>query len=741
MTMGDQPLPSESEPTVLDWVKSILRLKPIPIPEHVDVEETVEEISPPSVPQPIFTKPESAVESAIQQDAIRISAKHVRLPIALLLGFFAQFSLESRVENIAFAIGMYLIAAVLVGWAVWERDFSLIYPLSIEWEALPGDVKWQYLGAGVVLTLLTFFTSRENRFNLLNLVLWIGSLICMMIAFWEGESPFRGLWNWIKVIGHEKRLDIQIRPWYILVIATILIVVFFRTTQIEQVPYEMWSDQAEKLWDVMDVLNGQTSIFFPRNTGREAMQFYMAAAVIKLFDTGISFTTLKITTILAGLIMLPYLYLFAKEYGGRYVGLAAVLLAGVGYWPNVISRLGLRFPLFPLFVAPAMYYLLRGFRLKRRNDFILCGLATGLGLHGYSPARVIPLAVLVGFVLFFINRVSKERRREVFTWFIITAVIALVVFAPLLGAISDTQMMTLYLNRMVSRFSSIEQSLPDTPLKLLIGNLWRGLRMFGWDDGEIWVVSIPYRPILDWVTGALFHLGVVIVFVRFLKRRRWEDLFLLLLILVLILPSILSLSFPDENPAPNRASGAIIPVFTIAAIPLVLLPNWAKEVFKRKASYWMAIVMSIQLFVIAAVLNYGLVFDEFVEQHRKSTWNTSEIGKVIKGFAETIGSYQTAHVIPYPHWVDTRLVGINAGDPYKDYGVWPQDLENIPPEDDRPQLFIFKPEDSDGLERLRQLYPNGILRHGESAVEGRDFMLYYVFPEGSIELENELPEQ
>jgi hypothetical protein len=738
MTMDDQSIPSENEPTVLDWVKSIIRLKPIPIPEHMEVEEAVEDGSSLLEPQPVVKELETAVEPVVQYEAIRISAKHLRLPVALFLGFFAQFALESRTDNIAIVIAIYLLAGILVGWAAWEGDFSLSLPASVEHETAPEKVKLHYLGAGLVFMLLTFFASRGNRFNLLNLIFWIGSLLCIMTAFWEGDPPYRKLWDRAKVMWQKKSLDISIRPWHILVAAAIVLIVFFRTTQIERIPYEMWSDQAEKLWDVMDVLDGQYSIFFPRNTGREAMQFYMAAAVIKLFDTGISFTTLKITTIFAGLLTLPYLYLFAKEFGGRYVGLAAVLLAGVGYWPNVISRLGLRFPLFPLFVAPALYYLLRGFRLRRRNDFILCGFATGLGLHGYSPARVIPIAVLIGFVLVFINEVSRSRRRQVFNWLVITAVITLVVFIPLLGAISNPEMLQLYLNRMISRFSSIEQPLPDSPLKLLIGNLWRGLRMFAWDDGEIWVVSIPFRPVLDWVTGAFFHLGVVIIFIRFIRQRRWQDLFLLLIIPILMLPSILALAFPGENPAPNRVSGAIIPVFTIAAIPLVLLPKWAKDVFRKKTIHRIALAIATALFLLAATLNYHLVFTEFVDQHRRNTWNVSEIGKVIRGFANTIGSYETAHVIPFPHWVDTRLVGITAGDPAKDYGVWPQDLVNIPPEPDRPQLFIFKPEDSEGLERLRQLYPNGILRHGESTVEGRDFMLYYVFPDESIELDIEL---
>jgi len=89
--------------------------------------------------------------------------------------------------------------------------------------------------------------------------------------------------------------------------------------------------------------------------------------------------------------------------------------------------------------------------------------------------------------------------------------------------------------------------------------------------------------------------------------------------------------------------------------------------------------------------------------------------------------------------VDTRLVGINAGDPKKDYGVWPQDLDKIPTEPDRPQLYIFKPEDFEAFERLRELFPNGVLRDGESEVEGRDFMLYYVFPDESIEMNKVIP--
>ena len=77
----------------------------------------------------------------------------------------------------------------------------------------------------------------------------------------------------------------------------------------------MVSDHAEKLLDVWDVLHGQTSIFFPRNTGREAIQMYLTAGIIQLFHTGYTFLSLKIGTVLAGLLTLPYIYLLGQGAG------------------------------------------------------------------------------------------------------------------------------------------------------------------------------------------------------------------------------------------------------------------------------------------------------------------------------------------------------------------------------------------------------------------------------------------
>jgi len=743
---------SSSEPSVLDWVKSVLKFKPIPIPDPIETHEVLEEAEPgitsvveleepveelshlelQEVPEPKTAAPPRPKERWW-------SGRNLRLFGAVMLALFAQLALESKPENIIPAIIVYLLAGALAGWAVWAGDFKLVLPEDTSAGRDSGRVRLNFLLTGSVLTVLTFIASRVNEFTSLNLLLWAGALTSLLIAFWEGDPPFKGLWDGAKSVWQDRELKIRIQPWHLLVSASIALIVFFRFTRLEEVPYEMWSDHAEKLWDVMDVLDGKYSIFFPRNTGREAIQFYMAAVTAKFLGTGISFNTLKIGTILAGLLTLPYLYLFAKEYGGRYVGLAAMLFAGIAYWPNVISRIGLRFPLYPLFLAPAMYYLLRGLRLEKRNDFLLCGFAVGLGLHGYSPARVIPVAIMVGVLFYVIFAKSKAKRMNAFSWLIVAGVIALAVYTPLLGAVTDR--MDIYLDRMVSRFTSTEMyPIPGPPLQVFLSNVWDGLKMFAWDDGEIWVISIPHRPGLDWITGAFFHLGVVIVFVRLLRQRRWQDLFLLVSIPILMLPSTLALAFPGENPALNRASGAIVPVFTLVATSWVFVFGWIFNKFKPPVLRVMIIGVLVFLFGLSASINYQLVFEEYAVRHRQDTWNASEIGAVMRGFANTIGSYETARIVRKEHWVDTRLVRIHAGDPGMDYGVWPNELVTLPPQPDRPQMFILKADDEEGLRSLQEKYPQGILRYEKSEVNGRDFMLYYVFPDESIEIDPLLSE-
>jgi hypothetical protein len=246
-----------------------------------------------------------------------------------------------------------------------------------------------------------------------------------------------------------------------------------------------------------------------------------------------------------------------------------------------------------------------------------------------------------------------------------------------------------------------------------------------WDNGEIWVHSIPGRPSLDVVAAGLYFVGLVVVILRYAKSRNWQDLFLVVSVPLFMLPSILSLAFPNENPSLNRTDAAFIPIFVIAAIGLEGLARTVIGQSRARLGWVLGIGLGAALLAGSALQSYNLVFKTFDDQFMRGAWNTSQIGKVIRGFADSVGDPETAYVIPYPYWVDTRLVGINAGYPRKDYAIPRENLGKTQPIPGA-KLFIFKPEDQETLWALINLYPEGSYHTQKSLYPGKDFTVYLV---------------
>jgi hypothetical protein len=597
------------------------------------------------------------------------------------------------------------------------------------------------------VALAAFVSLSSLRFTPFNVALWAAALGLLVFSLWLPDPQAR---PWITRLGaflSRPQWTLKITPWTLALLGAILLSAYFRFYRLADVPPEMVSDHAEKLLDVSDVLNGQTNIYFPRNTGREAFQMYLTAAVALVFGTGLSFMSLKLGTVLGGLFTLPYIYLLGKEVGSRQVGLWAMVFAGIAYWPNLISRIALRFTLYPLFFAPTLYYLVRGIRRRSRNDFILSGVFLGIGLHGYSPFRVVPLVLVLAVAIYLLHRQSEGFRRQAALGLSALALVSLYVFLPLLRyAIANPAMFSY---RAMTRLSGLEHPLPGPAGLIFLKNLWNALTMFAWDNGEVWVISVTHRPILDVVSGALFHLGVVLVVVRYIRWRRWFDLFLLFSIPLLMMPSILSLAFPGENPSLNRTAAALVPVFLIvgialesllsalrsglrAAVPGGTLPVQAgsgRSQGKPALSLGTAAAWGLGIFLLiwAASQNYDLVFRQYLPVYEVSSWNTSEMGEVVRDFADSIGSPDTAWLVAYPYWADSRLVAINAGYPTRDIAIWPEQFQSTL-SDPRAKLFLINPQDTADVETLRQLYPLGALQEVVSRVPSKNFLIFFVPP-------------
>ena len=645
---------------------------------------------------------------------------------ALTLALIAQLSLEPSsgrtfwpgVVFYAGALGC-LIAAFM------RKEWHLPALKPDVDETLKPSFRWDFFLIGIVLAVFAFLLFGSGEFTFLNTFLWALSMIFVLLAFWKRKQTKGGsIREKFQLFWQEGR-HLKFTRWTLIVLAVIAVILFFNFYQLDSVPPEMNSDHAEKLMDVNDIVNGNTPVYFTRNTGREGLQFYLTAAYINLFNLDVSFLSLKTVCVFANLVTLLFIYLLGKEVGNKWVGLAAVLFAGMAYWPLVITRIALRMVYYPLFVAPVMYFMVRGLRRQKINDLILTGLFLGLGLHGYTSFRIVPIFVVIGIIIYLLHKSGRRRAFETVFVLVLIAFIAMIVFIPLMRYWLDNPEVFSY--RALSRLTGMEAAFEKSPIVIFFENFWKASIMFFWEDGVIWVHSVTQRPALEVVSGALYFLGIAGLLIRYIRKRNWRDLFILVSIPMLLMPSILSLAFPGENPCLNRTAGAIVPVFVVIGLAFesIIRSIWSR--LSGRLGKTLLILLVVLLLVWSAANNYDLVFNQYYSVFQDASWNTSEIGQIAEMFTETLGTPDTVYVVGYAHWVDSRLVAIVAGYPGMDFAIF---TDQIPETANDPQakMFFLNVNDGENMQLLLETFPNGVLQQYDSAVENKDFMIFYVPP-------------
>lgn len=719
MTEQNNNSNQSNELSVLDYFKALLTPWKWPLPPIPELPDNAE----------VVDRPVTSQELVDTHPDVSLITIPWRALLAVLLAFAGQIALQPSIRSGLAGGVLYLLAVGSAIWAVRMGELTLAEPQPESDPKSEDDLSilvWP-LVAGLLMLAAAFLAFGGNRFTDFNLLLWFGGIGLMLWAFWYPRPDFRHLFERVIDFVSKGRWQLPVTRFGLAFLVVLGIAIFFRFNQLGEVVPEMVSDQAEKLWDVVDLMEGQTKIFFERNTGREGLQMYLIAFASRLFNTGISFLSMKIGTVLLGIFMLPYLYLIGKELGNRTVGLLAMFFGGIAFWPNALARVALRFILYPAFAAPTIYYLLRGLRTGRRRDFIISGIFLGIGLHGYTPFRAVPILVAAVFLIYWLHNRNRETLSRVLIWLGVIAFISLIVFLPLLRVwIQDPAMFN---QRTLTRLTDLEvgDQLPTgfDLVKVFFQNVWNGLLMFVWDSGPVWVNTIPGAPSLDMISAALFVLGLGLLLWRYATKRKWQDLFLLLAIPILMLPSTLVLAYPQENPSPNRAGGAAVVVFIVIALALEAIFRAIKEKVAGGQGSRFAWIVIILLGAAALRLNYSMTFETYKDQYTRSAWNTSELGAVIEQFIDTVGDPEQAWVVAYPHWVDTRLVGINAGQPKRDYAIWPEEIENTQAIQS-PKLFLFKLDDEKAREVLEDLYPEGTVSLYTSDVPSHSFFIYYV---------------
>jgi 4-amino-4-deoxy-L-arabinose transferase-like glycosyltransferase len=322
-----------------------------------------------------------------------------------------------------------------------------------------------------------------------------------------------------------------------------------------QVPPGLYHDEAYHGLDALDVLDGQLSLYFSANNGREPLFIYLVGLMIGLL--GRSPFALRLAAPPVGILTVAATAAMGRALFSRRLGLLGAAVLSVTLWHVHLSRVGFRAVLLPLFVALTAWQVARGVRTGRRRHWLAAGVLYGLSFYTYNAARFTPLAL--GIFLFVV--VVLQRRALPMRGIVLASIAAAVIVAPLAAYALGHPDVVLGRPGQVSIFNPAIHG----------GDMWgtlgrhtlRTLGMFFVRGDRIWRHNVPWRPVFDPVLGAAFVLGLLVALLR-VRRGDAATGFLVVWTAVMSLTTLLA----EDAPHFLRSVGLLPAVVLLPALGL-----------------------------------------------------------------------------------------------------------------------------------------------------------------------------
>ncbi len=638
--------------------------------------------------------------------------------ISIACFFLGQFLIEYLRESTGFIGIVFFLPGLVFAYLAFQKrekvnsSFWASDTKSTDIEKTSFKAHW--LLASIAAAILAFMIYQAGRFTLLSALLWIASIALFLAAFWVKREREIAIKEEIITIIRTDRQKILIG------VVAVLIVLFFQFGKISSIPTEMISAQVDSYLTVSGIRQGELALWFPNNVVSEPLGYYWTALVTSLFAGELTFTGLKIAFALAGLISVFYLFKLGSLLFDKSTGIVAALLLGVGFWPIVQQRVVLGYGLVLPVLLPAIYYLFKSIKRNDLNSLLLSALFTGLGLLTNKIFLVLPF---VNILIIILNR-SKKRdgslKINTAMRIVLSIAVILLVNLPLISVI---------LTNPEAWFSPVSNSIrvsqstgEQNPIYVFVKNLISATGIVNWSNRSSWVDGIANRGVVDWITGALFLIGFSLLVFSGWKEDKRKTLSIFFLYLLFLIPSAISIAFPQENPSLSKALGAAVPVVLIAGKGLVYVVGRLGSLFRFDLKYKNVIISSLLLFLII-VGNCRLINTQYARQYQTSAWNASEMAQVIKRYDIGQQGISYAYILGYPHWVDHRAVSILMGRPDESLSLNANEIE-LTREIVIPKIFLINPFDKESISTLQSVYPNGVVTTYQSVTPEKDFLIF-----------------
>lgn len=438
----------------------------------------------------------------------------------------------------------------------------------------------------------------------------------------------------------------------------LLIALFLRTYNIENVPSGIYPDEAVNATDALNALQtDHFKLFYENNQGREGLFINLQALALKTFGIGIF--ALKFWSMVFGTLTVLGIYLLSKEiWQKRSVALISAYLTAVSFWAINFSRIGFRAIMVPFLLSFSFYFFFRGLRTKSFASFAISGAVFALGLHTYIAFRLAPV-ILIVFVVGLM--LSYERFFKIY-WkhAVVFVVAAFIVAAP----------MFLDFYRNPSHFFGRANAVSVFSPEINHGNFWGtfaqtvGLSLIKYNfvGDQNWRHNYPPYAILDPLTGLAFLAGFLYLIPRTLqlliRRFRDKDRNRELAVNFLFFGWFFAMLAPefltDEGlPHALRSIGTIPVVFLIATTPFL----WIGERFKTAQPGMKIAILSSFTFLFAGIgifngLKYHVFYAENPKQHEAFNENYKNMAQYLLAMPKESKKYvftDSGGILPENH--------------------------------------------------------------------------------------------
>ena len=577
-------------------------------------------------------------------------------------------------------------------------------------------------GPSLICTVAAYTFNDNDEFSLTGVIFWFLAIGLFLAAWWQptGGKPLRERLRLPGRVPRSVLLSTLATCGLFLVVGGLA--VFLRFHRLDWLPGDAGGVESDIGNDVREVVNGHLYIYFPRMI-QEGSMLYFPAALVKFLHVTLDYNVLKITSALAGVIGVGATYIMLKEaFSSRLTAFIGALFMSVAFWPITISRIALTLSVAPAFAAIAMLFLLRALKYNRINDFLLCGFVAGLGLHFYIGMRVLPflISACIGIKLLTILwRRHWRQSMELVGRGLLSGVMLVVVFAPMARTWYDQP--TYYMHMTRERSQGTDQNF--NKLGRFGHNLQNAVWMFNWKGDVSTLHNIPYRRSLDPAMGAFLLAGGAIAIGGWLYYRRGPFPYLLLGFIAFLLPSVLVLGFPVENPSAGRAAGVIPLTFGVVALPVSFVLSRVHRALPSPAGLAASSLLLIGLMVPVVKYNYNWYFDDYHASYTSTAGHSACLADLIQAEKNSDPSLQMVYYVGPPGGADGGGVRLMLGQPAWIADAYPIQKDRVL-KANRNSVYVVMPSDQESQWGLHVLFPNSSTK----AVQGPECEALFIRP-------------